>query len=263
MNTFWQRIRSGERDAAIALAGIVLAIYLVVLTIASIAGLGEIGKAPEYPPSIPVTGKGEVMAVPNIASFTYSVVESGSNVGEAQDKATVKNNSILEYLKGMGIEEKDIKTTAYSAYPKYEYNPTTGRQTLTGYEVNMSVEVKVRNAENAGDTLSEVGSRGVSYVSGLNFTIDDEDELKRQARELAIEDAKEQARVLARQLGIKLGDIVSYYEMEDPYYPYPMYDGFGGAERSAVMSQAAVPPKIETGETKITSRVTISFEIRD
>ncbi len=262
MNSFWQRLRSGERAAALALAGIVLAIYLIVLTVGTVIGLGDIGKAPEYPPSIPVTGKGEVLAVPNIASFTYSVVESGKDVAEAQDKATKKNNAIIDYMKSKEVEAKDIKTSSYSAYPKYEYNPTSGKQNLVGYEVNMSVTVKVRKTENAGEILSQVGTWGVSYVSGLDFTLDDIDELKRQARDLAIEDAREQAREIAKKLGVRLGDLVSYYEMEDPYYPAPMYDSYYGMEKSAV-AQSAVAPQIEAGEQKITSRVSISFELKD
>lgn len=262
MNSFWQRVRSGERDAAIALAGIVLAIYLAVLTVGAIVGLGEIGKAPEYPMSLPITGKGEVTAIPNIASFNYSVVESGKDVGEAQTKATEKNNAILEYIKGKNIESRDVKTTGYNINPKYEYNSVTGKQTLVGYEVNMSVTVKVRKAEEAGEILSEVGNKGVSYISGLTFTVDDEDALKRQARDLAIADAREQAEILAKQLGVELGDIVSYYEIED-YPGYPAYDGYGGMMEKSAVAQAAVPPRLETGEQKITSKVSVSFEIQD
>jgi uncharacterized protein YggE len=261
MNTFWQKIRNGDRDAALALSGIALAIYLVVLIISGILNFGEIGKAPEYPMSIPINGSGEVMAIPNIASFNYSIVESGKDVAEAQNKATTKNNAIIEYLKGKGIDAKDIKTSSYSIYPKYEYNPTNGKQTLNGYEINISVAVKVRKTENAGEVLSQVGTWGVSYVSGLDFTVDDIDSLKREARDLAILDAKEQARVLAKKLGVRLGDIISYYEIEEAG-PYPMmYEG--GYARSDMKNSVSVSPQIETGEQKITSKVSISFEIRD
>ncbi|MEN9647673.1 MAG: hypothetical protein RLY57_477 [Candidatus Parcubacteria bacterium] len=262
MNSFWQKIRGGERDASLALAGIVLAVYLVVLIVAGIMNIGQIGKSPIYPTSLPVDGKGEVMAVPNIASFSYSVVEEGKDVAEAQDKATKKNNAIIDYLKGKNIDAKDIKTSSYNIYPKYEYNPTTGKQTLNGYEVNISVAVKVRKTDTAGEILSQVGTWGVSYVSGLDFTVDDVDALKREARDLAIEDAKEQARVLAKKLGVHLGDIVSYYEVED-YPSYPMYDSYDYYGGGDMMAKEAVAPQIESGEQKITAKVNISFEIRD
>lgn len=261
MNTFWQKIKSGDRDASLALSGIALSIYLVVLIVSGILSIGELGKAPEYQMSIPVNGVGEVLAIPNIASFNYSIVESGKDVAEAQNKATTKNNAIIEYLKKSGIESKDIKTGGYSIYPKYEYNPTNGKQTLNGYEINISVNVKVRKTENAGEVLSQVGTWGVSYVSGLDFTVDDIDSLKREARDLAIMDAKEQAQLLAKKLGVRLGDIVSYYENEGGgEYPM-MYEG--GYARSDMKSSVSVAPQVETGEQKITSKVSISFEIRD
>jgi uncharacterized protein YggE len=257
--TFWQKLRAGERDAAIALAGIILAFYLVVLSVGAIMGLEYVGKGPEFQSQLPVNGKGEVMAVPDIASFTFSIVESGKDVGEAQTKATAKNNDIIDYLKGKNIESRDIKTTSYNINPKYEYNPTSGKQSLVGYEINQSVTVKVRKASDAGEILSQVGTRGVSYVSGLTFTVDDEDSLKRQARDLAIEDAKEQAKILAKKLGVNLGDIVSYYEMESPSYPMPMYDSYAGNS----MVKQAIAPTIEVGEQKIVVNVSVSFEIED
>jgi len=267
--SFWVRVFGGDRDTAIALAAILLSVYLVFLSVGSVLNFRHIGKSPIYPASIPVTGKGEVIAVPDIASITYSIVEEGKDVASAQAKATEKGNKAIVYLKGKGIEEKDIKTTNYSISPKYNYiqgvcnemRCAPGKQVLEGYEVNQSVTVKVRNANTAGDILAGIGSMNVSYVSGLTFTIDDQDLLKRQATEKAVLDAREQAEKVAKSLGVKLGKIVSYYEMGGE--PYPMYEGMGGDGMVKTAVAPSVSPVLPTGENKITSTVTISYEIVD
>jgi hypothetical protein len=245
-------------------------LFLVILIVNAVKENRYIGTG--IPPSnvVSVNGEGEVFAVPDIAKFTFSVIEKRATVDEAQDASAEKVNAIIAYLKGEGIDEKDIKTVDYSAYPQYEWHQETivcvrypcpqppGEQILTGYEVNQSVSVKVRDTERAGTLLSGVGERGVSNVSGLVFTVDDEDALEREARALAIADAKEQAQELARDLGVKLVRVVSFYESG----PVTPYYGFGGDTVLEAAPRAAVVPDVPVGENRIISNVTITYEIR-
>ncbi len=242
-------------------AALALVLFLIASTVNEVKEYKYIGKSPVYENGFPVVGKGEVFAVPDIGSFSFSIIEDGPNVGEAQRKATEKNNEIIKYLKDQGVEARDIKTSGYNISPKYEYVQSTGRQNLVGYEINQTITVKIRNTEMSGELLEGVGSRGVSNVSGLTFTVDDEDSLKREARALAIQDAKEQAVKLSADLGIRLGRITGYYEMENPIY-YPAYGMGGDVSKSSMMTEQALPPNIETGEQKITSQVTITYEMQ-
>lgn len=264
--THWPRIM-----AATALG--FLALFLLVATVGELKGLRFIGSGVPATNTITVSGEGEVFAVPDTAVFSVTVRETAREVKPAQDAAAKKANDIIRYLKGAGIEEKDIKTAEYSVYPQYEWReskeicpadasicPPSGRQVLTGFEVRQTLTVKVRDTEKAGELLSGVGSRGASEVSGLSFTIDDEDELKTQARDLAIQDAKEKAKKLADSLGVRLVRVVGFQESGSSYPPYPVY-GMGGAER-AMDAQVKVAPEVPTGENKFVSNVTVTYEIR-
>lgn len=242
-----------------------LALLLLVLTINAIKATEYVGKSPIYPSSIPVIGKGEVLAIPDVAQFSFSIIETGTTVSEAQTKASEKNNKAIEYLKESGVEAKDIETISYSINPRQDYsssciNGRCGPPRVVDYEVVQMVSVKVRDGEKAGEILGGVGSLGVSAANSLTFTVDDEDLLKREARDLAIADAQEQAEKLAEKLGVNLGEIISYYEMEYPVYP--MYDGAMRESASMMKVGSAVPPQLEPGEQKITSQVTISYEIK-
>jgi len=223
------------------------------------------------PTSISVVGEGEVFATPDIATFSFTVEAKETDAVTAQTKSAETMSSVLAYLKSVGIEERDIKTQYYNLYPRYEYPnvvctqwscPPMGEPTIIGYEVSQSVSVKVRDTGKAGEIISGVGSRGALNVSGLSFTIDDEDELMAEARKQAIEDAKEKAEVLAKNLGARIVRMNGYWEDQGGGYPTPYY-GMGGKDMM-VMSEAEMGRSAELplGENTITARVNISYEIK-
>jgi hypothetical protein len=221
------------------------------------------------PVTISVVGEGEVFARPDIATFSFSVVAEGDDAATAQDLSAESLNAILAYLEEEEVEERDIRTQYYNLNPRYEYTQSIcdtrgfcppGEQVLRGYEVNQTVEVKVRNTDNAGELISGVGTRGATNVSGLNFTIDDEEALMAEARAAAIENAKEKAEALAEDLGVRIVRIQNFWE-EQGYMPY----GRGGdmmMESAAVSNDAAVTPGVPMGENLVQSRVNIIYEVK-
>jgi len=109
--------------------------------------------------------------------------------------------------------------------------------------------------EKIGEIIEKATSAGANDVGQLQFTIDNEEELKKQARTQAIDKAKAKAQEMASQLDVKLGKVVSFNESF--YLPY--YD-------NAIYMQEAVgkggsAPDIQTGENKITVSVSIVYEI--
>jgi uncharacterized protein len=223
------------------------------------------------PTTISVTGKGEVFAKPDIATFTFTVEAKDADASAAQSKAAETMNAVLAYLKEAGIDEKDVKTEYYNLTPEYEYPqvmctqwscPPQGQPKLVGYQVNQTIAVKVRDMNKAGEIISKVGEKGAMNVSGLSFTIDDEDVLKTEAREKAIADAKDQAEVLAKNLGVHIVRMNGYWEESDGGYPVAY--GMGGDMKFDAMSARAesVVPELPSGENTITVRVNLSYEIK-
>jgi len=255
----------------------VLALFLLIATLSELKSIQFIGSGVTASNTISVSGEGSVFAVPNTASFTVTVQETAKDVTTAQTKANKENNGILAYLKGQGIDEKDIQTTDYNIYPQYDYQRAAcpastdgsyvpcppGRQILTGYQVTETLSVKVRDTSKAGTILSGVGSLGASQVSGLSFTLNDADQVayEAQARGKAIDDAHTKAEALAKQLGVSLVRVVGFNENSGGpiYYAKTMAAdmGYGGA-----MPAEAPAPEISAGQNKITSNVSVTYEIQ-
>lgn len=213
---------------------------------------------------ITITGHGEVQAVPDIANVSFTIRKEAKTVKEAQSQVALIEKSVLASLKKNNVLEKDIKTVSASFNPKYEYKyggmcgayNCPGRNVVVGYESYESINLKIRNTDDTGKIIEELGALGVTELSGPNFTVDNEDTLKATVRKQAIDDAKSKAKVLAKDLGIRLGKMTSFNEGGN--YPTPMYAKTMMAD-SAVGGATAELPK---GENTITSDITITYEIR-
>ncbi len=255
--------------ATVALAA--LALWGAASAIKTFKEFRFVGSGTTATNTITVSGEGEVFAVPDLATFNVTVLEEAKEVKDAQTVATKKSNVIIDYLKAQGVAEKDIKTTSYNVNPKYEWVQDTcvanrpcppGKQVMNGFEVSQTVEVKVRDTAKAGDLLSGVGKLGVNNVSGLSFTIDQEDKLNVDARAKAIADAEGKAKELANQLGVSLVRIVGFNENSGGYPIYMKREAFMSADSGYGGAVPAMAPSVPTGENKITSNVTITYEIR-
>lgn len=247
---------------------IIMSLYFAVKTIAEIKKYNYIGEGTAGMNTINFEGKGEVTASPDLATISFTIRENAVLLKDAQDKATAKEKLALDFLDKSGIAKKDIKAESYNSYPQYDYgNPCyssygmscTRTRKITGYEVSEYVSVKVRDLTKAGDIVKGIGAIGISEMNGPDFSIEKEDELKAQARKLAIDDAKAKAEVLAHDLGVKLVRIVNF--SENGYYPMPMYAS-GGMMAKEDRAVSAPAPQLPTGENKITSNISITYEIR-
>lgn len=242
---------------------IVLAVFLGIKALGELRGLRDV--SPAYN-SITVQGEGEIFAVPDVGNFSFSVSADAETVAKAQESVTEKMDAILSALKDLGIEEKDIKTTDYSVWPKYVYREIycitvpcpPGKQEQDGFTASHTVTVKIRETDDAGKALSVAGDKGATNLSNLSFTIDDPDKLKQDARALAIEDARKKAKSLSKELGVRLVRVVSFSDSQD--FKYYGEAGMGGdMMMSARVSNA---PTLPVGENKIKSNVSVTYEIR-
>ncbi len=211
-----------------------------------------------------VTGSGTVYAKADIANLTVGFTTGiKTTAAEATQENTKKMNRVISAIKDLGVEEKDIKTTDYRLNPIYDWTDKTGR-TLKGYEVSQNVTLKIRDLDKIGDIIAKTTEQGANQIGNVSFTIDDEYELKNQARELAIEKAKEKAEKIAIEAGIKLGRVKNVYENFNSAMPMMDYSnaklessiGFG------LGGEVMAGPSIETGQNEIKVEVTLIYAVK-
>ncbi|MEO5635200.1 MAG: SIMPL domain-containing protein [Candidatus Paceibacterota bacterium] len=248
---------------------VILSVYFLMKTIAEIKGFNFIGGGAPASNVVSFEGKGEVSSTPDMATVSFNIMDTEPLVKDAQTKVTAKEKAVLDFLEKSGIDKKDIKTENYSSHPKYDYGTPcyssmgvpcrVVEPKITGYEVSEFITVKVRDIKKAGEIVQGLGQIGVSSMSGPNYSVENEDKLKEQARKIAIDDAKAKAKVLSKDLGVRLVRIVNF--SENGNYPI-MYESRNMAKDGMAVAPASPAPELPVGENKIISNVTITYEIR-
>jgi len=246
---------------------------LVVLTLFLMVSIDHLSKTATNINTVSFDGEGRIFTKPDIAAVSFSILTEAATSKAAQDDNSKKSQKVVDFLKNQGIEEKDIKTSGYNVYPQYSYPrpcPLSlnqsgvtypciedDQQKISGYQVNQSFEVKVRDLEKVSSVLDGLVTAGANQVNNLGFQIDDMEKVKNQARELAIKDAKEKASILKKQIGIRLGKIVNYYEGGGGYPIYMLK-----AEADSRGGVGGGGPSIPAGENEIVVSVTITYQIK-
>jgi len=250
-------------NIAVFILLVVVSLFMIVKFVNELKFNSYVGRGNQPANVILVNGNGEVLAVPDIAVLSLNLYKEGKTAKEATDMLNESITSTLSYLKDQKIEDKDIKSEYGGLSPKYSYDkcytyPCPTNSKVVGYTATQSISVKVREVDTANDIRLGVASLGVTDISGPTFSLDDEENYKNEARSLAIKDARAKAEVLARELGVRLGDIVNFSESANNNYP--IYQTKSMMD-SSVMSENSAPV-LPKGENKITSDVSISYEIK-
>lgn len=256
-HSFWPRWRDNRLFTALVAVLVVYAcVWILTAVRLNVHAYDAIGKAPETPRTIAVGGTGKVTAPPTVAVVSAGVqTDGGTDIASTQRQNTDRMNALIAAVKALGVADADIQTANYSIYPRYDY--TNGKTTLVGYTVTQSVNVKVRDMTKVSAVFGKAGELGANQVSGPQFTIDDPESVRAEARSKAIEDAKAKAATLAASLGVRLVRVASFSESSSPspvIYDY--------AKSAAPMGIGGGPsPDIQSGSLDVTSDVTVTYEI--
>ena len=233
-----------------------------ILAFSAVSYVGAYSRSVASTHSFSVSAEGEVVGIPDVARFTFSVITQGGKDSSSLEKENAeKVNKAVACLKDSGVEKKDIKTESYNLTPRYtscyyRAGETCLPSEITGYEISQTTSVKARDFSKVGDLLSGVVLSGANSVSSLSFEIDDQTALENTARSEAITKAREKARQIAKEGNFRLGKLLSVNESNN--YPYRLY-GMGGGVAEAVPSAKV---SVEPGSQKITITVNLTYEIK-
>jgi hypothetical protein len=249
------------------LVGFAIIIALIAFSYAILSFTSSFSKSiePSSFRSFTVSAEGEEIAVPDVAEFTFTVLtEGGTDIGSLQEENTTKMNKAIEFVKENGVDSKDIKTERYNLSPRYQrYNCEDGPcppAEIVGYEINQTVNVKIRDFEKVGEILGGIVDNGANQVSRLNFTIDDPTEVENVAREEAIEKAEAKAKSIAKAGNFKLGRLLSIQE-GGGYYRTMAYNESVKLYDTDIAG-AGVVSSVEPGSEEVTINVTLNYEIK-
>lgn len=244
-----------------------LVVYLIGVIIITLIYTVFFGALKKYsnslysPRTFSVSAEGKTVATPDMATFSFSVVNEGSNPKTLADENNKKMKTAVDLLKNKGVNEKDIRTSGYNLNPRYEYDETSKKSYISGYTMTQTAFVKVREIGKVADILGALPEIGVNQISSISFEVDEPEKYLKEARDKAIEEAKDKAKTMAKKAGFSLGKIINLYEYQGGnqpvYYGESMKAvGMGGGD------VAYSTPTIQAGSQEITVQASITYEIR-
>ena len=183
----------------------------VAMTVAS-AGLAHAQQAPapQAPPTIFVTGRGEVQVAPDRARVQVGMETQAKTSQLAAQENNRKQAAILAAIRKLGIADANIQTLNYSVSPMQRYDDKLRRVVIDGYQVSNIVQVETDKLELAGPIIDAGLNNGANRVAGLDFFVKDRAKAQDQALTEAVASARRQAEVAAKAAG---GTIVELIEL--------------------------------------------------
>ncbi len=213
-------------------------------------------KADAANPIIELSLTESVASAPDVATFSTGVQTKAAKARDAIRQNAEKMKAVVAQLKGMGIAEKDIQTSALSMQRDIEYLPT-GKQRFKGYIVGNQVTAKLRDLSRLGDVLDALATSGATEFNGPNFSLENADAAKASARDKAWARAMELGTYHARKAGfsgvrvVRVAETLRSYGREQ-MRSYAVMDAAGAAAE-------AVSTPVEAGEVTTEATIAVSF----
>jgi len=240
----------GNITALRRLTGLVLS----AIAVATIAGC-DVKSAPppgDNPRQVTVVGNGKVDGAPDTLTANVAITFTATDVTGAMNQVSDRQQAVIDALVNAGVDRKDIATSTVSLQSQYG----TDGSTITGFQATNGLTVTIRDIGTASRVLALIVSTGgdATRINSVNFSINDDSQLVKDARARAFNDAKDRAQQYAQRSGLNLGKVISISEATGgtaPPAPMPM--------RGGEMAAASVP--LEPGTQTVSFAVTVVWEL--
>ncbi|MBN2549518.1 MAG: SIMPL domain-containing protein [Anaerolineales bacterium] len=180
--------------------------------------------------SVQVSGAAVVYVVPDRALIQLGVQSNGRTPEGVQRDNQQAIQKVINAVKALGVDAKDIATDYYLVYPLYDdYSSLV----ITGYRIDNTVSITLRDVNLADDVLITALKAGANEVQDIQFYTSELRKYRDQARELAVKAAGEKAQALAQAAGAQTGYVLNVSENIWTQY----YGSWRGGRQMALWAQ--------------------------
>jgi uncharacterized protein len=201
---------------------------------------------------------GFVNVKPDVAYISFNTEAKNAKAQVAYAEHTKKMSSILDAIKGVSIEAKDIRTRGMSLQPQYSYSNREGKQIFEHYFVQQQLMVTIRDVEKVSSVLDAAVTSG-ALLRDVNFTVEDSEAAATEASKKAYDLIKSKAAAIALSLGVELGKPIRVNDDKGSSF-HPKHAMMRGAAME-MMDDGGGGSHVESGEVRLSHTVSITYEI--
>jgi len=221
-------------------------------------------------PKITVNGEAVVYVTPDRIIATFGIETSDPDVAVAKQKNNEIMKKAVAAVRELGVPDKDIQTDYLSLQPRFRSEQA--REVFLGYFVRNTFIVTLAEAARTEEMVTRVLQAGVNYIHNVDFQTSELKKYREQARELALQAAREKAARMASVLNQSIGPPLQINESYggSPGMYYSSWGGWGSG-RNLGMAQNTIQDlrsgsgeavdTIALGKLAIRANVSVTFEL--
>lgn len=221
--------------------------------------------------SIHVSGTAVVNVLPDRALIQLGVQSNGKTPKQVQARNAATISKVINALKALGVEAKDISTDRYIIEPIYlPYDSLY----IDGYRIYNIVSITMSDVDKASDAIAVAFQAGANQVVNVEFYTSELRKYRDQAREMAMKAASEKATALSQAAGADTGCVLNINENSWSYFNGRNWWNGGSSQNvwtqnvaqnvtpSGGESPASDDNPVSAGHISIRAEVSVTFALR-
>ena len=195
--------------------------------------------------TLTVTATESVTAEPDLAILHVGFQTAPTDAKSAYAGGARTSNAIIDALKSSGIPASDIRSE--SQYLQRDYTIPES------YKYRLTQQWTVRTGPERTAEILDIAVRAGANTSGqIEWTAKDTRALEEQALDKAAARARENAAVLAKGMGVRLGALIYVSnQLSSPVYPRPMMQALAMAGPAEAAPPLAIEPQKVSREATV------------
>ena len=207
---------------------------------------------------IEVNGSAEAEVTPDIIYFGISLKEyfrDGSNRNKVEIETL--EQQLQAAVIAAGIPRENFMINNISSY-----NYTWEKKKNPEFLARKQYRIKVTDLTKLNQIMNAVDQKGIEYTNIESYDYSKIESLKRDLKIKALQAARDKATYLAEAVGDKIGTALEIQEINNEYYPQPIYRANVMMKTDMAMSEAAPMPDIDFKKIKLNYQMRAVFELR-
>ncbi|MFB6233694.1 MAG: SIMPL domain-containing protein [Haloarculaceae archaeon] len=205
--------------------------------------------------TITVTGSAEKRAAPDRAVVEVSVEATGSSATAVRDELATQSEQLTQALLSSGIAEDQITTDQFSIRERREPPREGEKPAQPVYYGTHSFTIDIDNVNQVGSVIDTAIGGGADSVDRIEYTLSESKrtDLRQQALETAVSNARSEAELLAAQVDSRIVDVRQ------------VTTSGGGVSPRFVETAAALDSggstELQPGDVTVSAQVEVVYEI--
>ena len=231
---------------------------ITAIVILSVLSLSAFSQNPDIRRKIEVTGSAEAEVTPDIIYIGISLKEYfRDNSNRKKIEIDELERQLQKAVLDAGVPKENFTINNVSSYTDY-WSKKKDPNFLAGKQYR----IKVSDLAKLNQIIEGVDSKGIAYSNIEGYDYSKIESLKKDLKIKALMAAKEKATYLTAAIGQKVGSALEIQEINNEYYPQPMYRANAMVKADGMTSGTESMPDIDFKKIKLNYQMRTVFEVQ-